>query len=112
MLLVWVILTAAACAGKCAVDFERASFVRSGLVIGESPNTSALSDRFVWPLVVDVLADDSLRIREIGQTEQRNSAARAAGRWFEQSGHGAILSPRSGISQPGRQNDGGSPQRP
>jgi hypothetical protein len=108
MLLVWVILSAAACTGKCAVDLERAPFVCSVAVIGESFQTAAFSNRLTKLLFVEVLACHTLGICEVRQTKQRDTTTWTPGGRLQQSWHGLTVakqngprnaSPGSGISQ-------------
>jgi hypothetical protein len=116
MLLVWVILTATACTGKCAVDLQPAPFVPSGLHIRKAFAAAALSDRLTDCLFVNVFADHAPSARKIRQHQERSSTAWTPGGWFQQSRHAPTVADQhyarndslgSGISKLGRQTNGG-----
>jgi hypothetical protein len=118
IVLVWVILAATACAGKCAVDVESAPFIRSGLVISEGTKATTFADRLIWPLGVKIFANHSLRIRKVRQANERSSAAWTTGGRLEQSRHVPTVayqhgprnaSQRLGIYRRVGKHDGGSP---
>jgi hypothetical protein len=110
-ILVWVILSATACAGKCAVNFQSASFVR-----GQPQIREAFQAR--WPasftifLFVKIFTGHTDRSAEIGKRHQWTSADWAAGGWFQQSRHAAIvLSPGTGFFESARPANRGSSKK-
>jgi hypothetical protein len=86
MTLVWVILSATACARQCAVDFQSAPFVGSGPQIREAFRTFGTPQLPVL-LFVEILACHCRRCGQIGEPHQRDSATWTASTWFQQPWH-------------------------
>jgi hypothetical protein len=116
LFLVWVMLSATACAGKCAVDLETAPFVCGLAVIGEHLHASALADELAGPLIVEVFARHAFPLGQIADAHEWSSAHGTPGGWFEQPWHAPTVSdqhgarnrsPRSGIAEPWRQDHRG-----
>jgi hypothetical protein len=106
--LVWVILSATACAWQCAVDFQSAPFVRCLPQISKAFGAFGFSPHPIGgELFVEVFSRHGRLCRQIGKPQQWHSTTWAAGGRFQQSRHGSILSPGSGISESSVQHDGG-----